>query len=99
MKKNTTEEVKAKVQEVKNRGDGISLALACKNAGISVNTFYYWTKPTKKVKTKIKGKLSAKAKKHVPYVQEIPVERVASAKVVCLIGSPADIARIMGSLN
>lgn len=93
------EETQSKVDQVDElRDTGNSLQDAVKQVGIALHTYYTHTKRGQR-KPRKKNNLPAKAAKSA-YVEDVPVERehaaTAGGKVVCIIGNPIDIAKILG---
>lgn len=87
----------ARIAEFRSKPDA-TLGEALKATKTSVSAYYHWKKIQEKTPKKPKVKLKKTSK---PYMQEIPLQMspVREPRIVCLIGSPSEIAKIIGELK
>lgn len=77
-----------------------TLTEALKESKTSPSAYYSWLNTQKKAdKKKAKAPKVVLRRKSQPYLQEIPVAAPTEKRIVCLIGSPSEIAKIVGELK
>ena len=93
----TPEEKRLKLNAIKkSRANGATVDEACKEHGVTISAFYNWQRKVPantSTRRMIPGRLVKK-----PYVQEIALTP-SPQRLVCLIGTPQDISRVIGTLS